>query len=210
MLNFGSWFRIRRGVVLPLSGLVMAFTVPIAPAQAQSTDSDYRARQRDYQICAAQLLEAGVVETVAADACAAALAPRDIGECVSSISSETPIVATDALANCRQVRRPVDLATCVIDISALTENALLSDTLDSCRRSLLPRRFSNCVVWLSLETAIDPGAALNACIAAGDRPRNVLPSFVPSSEGIPTTPSSGTTNIPDEPLRLTPLVPMQE
>lgn len=209
MLNL-VWFRAHRAASLLLAiGGLAALAVPIAPAQAQSTDSDYRARTRDYQICVAQLQEAGVVEAAAADGCAAALAPRDISECVTTISADTPIVAADALTNCRQVRRPVDLATCVVDISAVTENAILADALDSCRRSLLPRRFSNCVVGLSLETALEPSVALSTCIAAGDRPRNVLPSFVPSSEGIPTTPSSGTTNLPEEPLRLTPLVPIQ-
>lgn len=210
MLNLGFRSRVSRYASLQLAvvGLV-ALSLPIAPAQAQSRDSDYRARTRDYETCVAQLLESDIVEAEAVTACAAALAPRDISECVTYISAETPIAATDALSNCRQVRRPVDLATCVVDINVVTDNAIPLDTLNSCRRSLLPRRFSNCVVGLSSQTTLAPQAALDTCIAAGDRPRNVLPTFVPSSEGIPATPSSGTTNIPDDPLRLTPLVPQQ-
>lgn len=191
---------LRRGCAL-LGGIALVF--PVLPARAERSYSEYRARTRDYQVCVFQLREVGIAEADAASACAAALAPRTISECVTAISAGTALTPTDALAGCRQVRRPTDLATCVVDISAVTGGALPADTLNACRRSLLPLRFSNCVIGAGVETTLQPAALFDVCLAAGDRPRNVLPSFVPASQGIPTTP--GTSITP----RLTPLVPMQ-
>jgi molecular chaperone DnaK (HSP70) len=39
---------------------------------------------------------------------------------------------------------------------------------------------------------------MSNCIAAVSRPRNVLPSFVPIEEGIPTTPSRIELDTPDD------------
>jgi len=219
------WFQATRfaSIQLALAGIVSVL-LPIAPASATQY-SQYRAQELDYQACARGLVDTGITAEAAAIACGAALAPRDISDCVTQIKTATAIVATDALTGCRQVRRPVELAACVVNINANTQNAVALNVLDNCRRSLLPVRFSNCVVGVSLETALPPELAMSDCIAAGDRPRNVLPSFVPSSQPIPTTPrspgdlsptggssdekpstSSGSNN---QPLRLTPLVPIR-
>lgn len=185
-------FRAARLISIPLAmvSLVALSAAPVRASYSSSSFADYRARQRDYQLCASSLLQAGIVEADVSAACSAALAPSDIGDCVTQIKDGTTIAATDALGSCRQVRRPIDLASCVVDISNGTQNALPLDILNNCRRSLLPTRFSNCVVGISVETTLDPTVAMQNCIAAGDRPRNVLPSFVPSSEPIPTTPRS--------------------
>jgi hypothetical protein len=201
----------RFSIQVTVAGLI-ALALPVAPASA--TYSDYRALQRDYQTCTADLVGVGIAAADAASACAAALAPRDIGECVIMIGEGTVIAATDALSGCRQVRRPVDLAACVVDINTSLQNVVPLDVLSNCRRSLLPTRFSNCVVGISQETLIDPAVAMSTCIVAGDRPSNLLPSFVPSSEPIPSTPSSiptpSDTDMPaDSSPRLTPLVPTQ-
>ncbi|NJL22790.1 MAG: hypothetical protein HC895_21355 [Leptolyngbyaceae cyanobacterium SM1_3_5] len=95
------------------------------------------------------------------------------------------------IAGCRQVRRPIELADCVVDIRAATTDPTETDILNSCRRSLLPRRYGNCVVGLARSTEISGVSALGSCIQAGDRPRNLRPSFVPASQPIPTTPRSG-------------------
>jgi len=203
---------------------MVAILLPIAPASAAQYYSEYRAREVDYQACTRGLIDTGITVEDAATACSAALAPHDISECVVQINTETAIAATDALTGCRQVRRPIELAVCVVSINTNTQNAVPLNVLDNCRRSLLPVRFSNCVVGVSLETALPPEVAMSNCIAAGDRPRNVLPSFVPSSEGIPTTPRApgdlsptgpssdekpSTSGGADQPLRLTPLVPLR-
>lgn len=194
-------------VQLAIAGLA-TLTLPAAPTRASDSNntstlkqgsgsySDYRADDLDYQLCATRLLAAGIVEVDAASACALALYPRDLSRCVSQIDEGTIITATDALDGCRRVRRSLDLATCVIDINTDvidintdvtdintdTQNTVALDVLDNCRRSLLPTRFANCVVGLSRETSLVPAIAMDVCIAAGDRPRNVLPSFVPRTD----------------------------
>jgi hypothetical protein len=207
-------------IQLALAGIVSVL-LPIAPASSAQTYSEYWAHEEDYQACARGLVDTGITEEDAAIACGAALVPSDISDCVTQIKTETTIVATDALTGCRQVRRPVELAACVVNINANTQNAVALNVLDNCRRSLLPARFSNCVVGVSLETALPVELAMSSCIAAGDRPRNVLPSFVPSSEPIPTTPRAPgdlsptggsldeNPNSTGQPLRLTPLVPIR-
>ena len=199
-------------IPLACAGLV-ALAVPIASAQAVSY-SEFRARESDYARCATDLVSTGVTETDAVAACAAALAPRDIGECVSDLYDNTELEPAAIVAGCRRVRRPVDLASCVVDIRSATVDATELNILDSCRRSLLPRRYSNCVVGLSQSTEVTGTVALNTCAAAGDRPRNLQPNFVPISEGIPTTPrsnlsSEGANAEDNTPLRFTPLVPTQ-
>jgi hypothetical protein len=224
MRYFGFRFQATRfaSIQLALAGMVSVL-LPIAPANATQRYSEYRAQEVDYQACARGLVDTGITAEDAAIVCSAALAPSDLSDCVIQIKAETAIVATDALTGCRQTRRPIELAACVVNINANTQNAVALNVLDNCRRSLLPVRFSNCVVGVSLETALPPELAMSNCIAAGDRPRNVLPSFVPSSEPIPTTPRAlgdlsptggspdekPSTGSPDQPLRLTPLVPVR-
>lgn len=173
-----------------IAGLITAL-LPANPALALfdsgSLDSynpePYRASTKDYQNCAGGLKGAGISEADIAAACAAALYPRDISTCVTRIGGETSIAATDALSNCRRVRRPPEMATCVVDISKTgVDKTALLDVLDNCRRSLLPRRFSNCVVGLRNGVDASIADAMTSCIAASNRPRNVLPSFVPAGQ----------------------------
>ncbi|NJR64434.1 MAG: hypothetical protein HC772_02485 [Leptolyngbyaceae cyanobacterium CRU_2_3] len=109
-----------------------------------------------------------------------------------NIDTATVLTSADALSNCQRVRRPVELATCVVDIGAIdssSETASLLNVVDHCRRSLLPARFSACVVGLRSQVDFPTETALSNCIAATNRPRNVLPDFLPGT-GTPTEPPS--------------------
>ena len=69
----------------------------------------------------------------AGSACAQALIPKELSECVSRIKGGTPIVSGDpeeqaskAIAivdSCFRVRRPIDLANCVVDIQRAVLNS---------------------------------------------------------------------------------------
>jgi hypothetical protein len=161
------------------------FVAAALPAAALTTyDNTYRSTSGDYQTCVAQITGAGIAGVEASTACAAALSPQDLSKCVVGIDSRTALTATDALSNCRQVRRPVELSTCVVDINAIdnpTDAAPLLNVMDHCRRSLLPVRFSACVVGLRKQANFATTDALTDCIAATNRPRDVLPNFLPGS-----------------------------
>lgn len=178
-----------RSPLVRLSLISLATAALFAPSSA-SAQLSTRVRTIDYETCASSLTDKGIADIDAADACAAALYPQDLAQCVSRIDDGTEITAIDALSGCRQVRRPLELATCVNEIDDAATDTESFLVLDNCRRSLLPIRYSACVVGLSREIDFSTPEALETCIAAGDRPRNVLPSFIPAAEGLtPVVPS---------------------
>ncbi|MCT7949006.1 hypothetical protein NG798_04330 [Ancylothrix sp. C2] len=147
------------------------------PASAASRNS--------YQRCAGKLIDVGLAPELVAVACGSALHPDQLGSCVMKIHDRTDITAIDALSTCVRVRRPEDLATCVVDISEDSDAGLAPVVLDNCRRSLLPVRYSECVVGLSRKIEILPGQAMATCIDAADRPGPFDRSFIPQSELMP-------------------------
>ena len=173
--------------------ITAGFVVAALPAAAFTTfDSTYRSTSGDYQTCVAKITGAGVAAVEASSACAAALYPQELSSCVVGIDA-TALTAADALSNCRQVRRPVELSTCVVEINAIdkpTDPAPLLNVMDHCRRSLLPVRFSACVVGLRQQANFATPDALTDCIAATNRPRDVLPSFLPGSSTSDQPPTS--------------------
>ena len=173
--------------------ITAGFVAAALPATAFTTyDSTYRSSSRDYQTCVSQITGAGVTAVEASSACAAALYPQDLSSCVVGIDS-TALTAADALSNCRQVRRPVELSTCVTQINAIdkpSDKTPLLNVMDHCRRSLLPVRFSACVVGLRQQANFATPDALTDCIAATNRPRDVLPSFLPGSPSSDQPPTS--------------------
>jgi len=178
-------------VVLASTGLVGLWTSPGQASDQSVTYSETRIRAEHYQVCVSSLIQAGILEADGASACAASLYPRDLSRCVTQIGQGSEVAVTDALSGCRGVRRPLELATCVTEISEATDKVDPALILNDCRLSLLPTRFSSCVVGLGDGTTeMNPLDALQACIAAGDRPRNVRPNFVPAGQPIPPTPSS--------------------
>lgn len=172
------------------AGLVVAALPATALTYNDASDSTFRSTRRDYQTCIADITGTGVEAAAAATACGAALYPRDLSRCVVRIDSSTALTSSDALSNCREVRRPVELSTCVVDITEIdnpTDSEPLLNVVDHCRRSLLPVRFSACVVGLRSQVDLSTEDILTDCIAATNRPRDVLPSFLPGNT-VPTLP----------------------
>jgi hypothetical protein len=177
-----------RLIALPLTAAgLAAFSLPAASVTQEYRTVPLGDRPRDYNACVNALSGLQLASTDVAAACGAALFPRSLGECVSRIGGDTTIAAADALSGCRRVRRPNDLATCVVDISnGSNEGTVLTNVLDNCRRSLLPVRFSSCVVGLrSGLSALSTEEAMTNCIASSDRPRDFLPTFIPSGQELP-------------------------
>ncbi|GAB4242177.1 MAG: hypothetical protein Kow00121_68100 [Elainellaceae cyanobacterium] len=202
MRKFNLRSPILRVSAIPLTiASLFAAVLPSSSASASTYSSTYRADSEDYQSCASGLLGAGISPEAAAEACSGALYPEDLASCVTRIDGGTAIEASNALSGCRRVRRPVDLASCVVDITNIASEEAIGDVvLDFCRRSLLPLRFSACVVGLRDEIAYPTDEAMLDCIASSNRPREFLPSFVPIEEGIPVTPSQIDLQEDPEPL----------
>jgi hypothetical protein len=151
-----------------------------------------------FSACINQIVRTGVSPQDAATACSEALIPKELSRCVAMIKSKTPIDGNLALQACFQVRRPIDLGNCVVDIHRAaplfaanspkqteTETAKEPDKLgisrqilDSCRQSLLPGRFSECVIAVSRDVdKNNPSQALQTCLSAEDFPRDLFPSY---------------------------------
>ncbi|YAI81869.1 MAG: hypothetical protein ACQJCO_08805 [cyanobacterium endosymbiont of Rhopalodia sterrenbergii] len=148
-----------------------------------------------FDVCITEIAQYWVEQDKAALACSNALIPKELSQCVSMISRATPIEGDDALSACYQVRRPIDLGHCVADIYnaipnlslKFTENGLatlqeppLLTLLTSCRASLRPGHYSECVIAVNRNypdtTLIE---ALNKCLAAEDFPRTLFPVHEP-------------------------------
>ena len=138
--------------------------VPISPSMAGSIGS-----------CANSLMTNGVEKSAAAAACSDALKPDDLASCVATIESGTDIKGNDALQSCYRVRRPDELAVCVTTVSSNLEKEKSMMALDSCRRSLLPKRHAECTVDLAGISQISSEEAIKSCIAAEFNPNEVAP-----------------------------------
>jgi hypothetical protein len=125
--------------------------------------------------CARYLEAAGIEPDRIAYACGAAIDPEDLSECVLRIDYYTDIPSSEALAGCFRVRQPEKLAECVVDISQDAPDPNQAAVLDFCRRSLLPDRFSECVVGLTAEIEVTTDFAMSTCIAEGDFERILIP-----------------------------------
>lgn len=148
---------------------------------------------RDYRACTARLLQLGISAENTAGACAAALRPRDLGECVHRIHKQTQVAAQDFFGSCLQARRPLDFSACVVGISKQGRDAFDPSILNYCNRSLLPRRFAQCVVGLRSEIDLGVTRAMDTCIDASDRLGGALApgtfQFQPVFETTPIPPN---------------------
>ena len=146
---------------------------------------------KDFSVCAARLVNANIAPETAANACANSIRPRNLSSCVVNISRRTNITAKDALSNCRIVRRPEELKTCVVEISRNTQGKIDPAVLNYCSLSLLPARFSDCVVGLRREIDLSPTQSLNSCISASDPLPNInfAPGFLPQNGTPPVVPT---------------------
>lgn len=175
-------------------------TLPSRPAGANNQFDD----------CATQLLRSGLSGEEAAIACAQALEPSQLSRCVERIQ-DTTVTADAAVRACFRVRQPLELADCVVDInedalepyinrlSTLNEPAeanadvesesatevigpIAALALDTCRRSLIPERHSDCVVGLSRDIPdLPPAQAMETCINAESFPPEIYPAIAPES-----------------------------
>ncbi len=150
----------------------------------------------EFRLCAAELVRlADVSPEEAAAACSDALNPKEVSRCVVTIHRLTPTLTQNALVACTKVRRPVELSSCVSDISKRTRESQTNEVINYCRRSLLPLRYSECVVGLSREIDFSPSKAMETCIKAEDFPRDYSPAFIPAPSTNPTRPVA----VPDLP-----------
>ncbi|PSO77684.1 MAG: hypothetical protein BRC44_12670 [Cyanobacteria bacterium QS_4_48_99] len=147
-----------------VAGLFVIAT-PMRPADANN----------QFRECTEELLRSGISRERASTACSAALKPQELSQCVFGLQSSTPVAAENALSNCFRVRRPLDLGRCVYRINRKTAEADPNAVLGYCRRSLLPTRFSECVVGLSSSTELTSTRAMRRCIKAEESPLEGTP-----------------------------------
>ncbi|WP_245927346.1 hypothetical protein [Aphanothece hegewaldii] len=183
------------GAIATLPAGLGMWVFPTMPADARN----------QFDVCVQQIQGTGVPVTKAKVACSDALIPKELSRCVSQIKGRTSINPEDALEACYQVRRPVDLANCVTDINRAIPLAPTTTTgsyqseegtplsleasskiesdpslfsLESCRRSLLPGRYSECVIALSRNgEETSPVQAMKTCLTAEDFPREIFPTY---------------------------------
>jgi hypothetical protein len=136
------------------------------------------AEANDFRYCAGALIDAGVDTALATSACAQALHPDIMANCVLDVSYVTEIEPTDALATCSSDRRPDEVATCVVDIAQRLEGANKTTVVENCGLSFLPVRYSDCVLGIAAASDLEADASLTQCIAAGYLPTDLAPTFI--------------------------------
>ncbi len=146
-----------------------------------------------FDVCVTEIANHGVARNTAASACSDALIPKELSQCVTMIRRATPIDGDNALGACYQVRRPIDLGNCVADVYnaipslssvssedelTTSENIPLLTLLNSCRASLRPGYYSECVIAVNRDVPdMTPVKALNKCLSAEDFPRDLFPAY---------------------------------
>ncbi len=142
-----------------------------------------------YAVCLRDLNESGIPSEQGRIACSDALEPKELSACVLKIQTDTPVAPEVALDACYRVRRPKDLARCIVDINRQTIRAnnentrvnTLAIAVDSCRRSLLPRRYSECVIGLAgdprTEETISVVSVMETCLSAEVYPSMLFPTY---------------------------------
>jgi hypothetical protein len=168
-LGFFRW----SAIPFAAAGLLATLGISLVPQAAQAND---------YAACAAALrdLDLTLDRATIADACALAYRPQEVSGCVTGVLSETTtITPVAALSACSRDRRPPEVATCVTDIHTTLPVADSPSVLDHCHRSLLPVRYSQCVIGLAETLDFTTDESLARCIAAGYRPENVAPTYIP-------------------------------
>lgn len=201
--NFGRNPGLSNRTIPPLFQ-VCAGQLAIASLLAMAIPSRPVLAYNDFQLCAARLVRlAAVSPEEAAVACSDALDPEDLSRCVVTIHKLTPTLTQEALVACSRVRRPVELSRCVFNINNKARESQTAEVIDYCRRSLLPIRYSECVVGLSREIDFAVTRVLETCIKAEDFPRDYSPTFspnvVPPPSQNPTLPPK-VPSIPDLPV----------
>lgn len=166
-----------------LGFFTLSLSLPVSAVNYQLTPGSGA-----YRSCLRDLQGNGVSPEISASACAGALRPTDISQCVRRITQKTKISGLDALNSCQQVRRPDELASCVLDInnsqSKNPPNPLA--VMDFCRRSLLPRRFSQCVIGMGQQANFTTEQLMNICINTKESPQPAQLNTPPTPPTFPT------------------------
>ncbi|MEL6135988.1 MAG: hypothetical protein AAFR42_01040 [Cyanobacteria bacterium J06628_6] len=164
-LHRGLWRRAYLSCLLPFSALSLA-TWAVRPSVAADDE---------FFDCTADLLAEGISSPAATAACASSRYPGQLSNCAVDVADVTGIAAAAALNVCERSRRPDEVANCTINIhdSLLLNASLAAHTF--CGRSLLPERYSVCVVDLVDAADLSVDDSLTRCIRAGYRPWEVGP-----------------------------------
>jgi hypothetical protein len=178
----------QRNFNISLSWKFVAGQLAIAGLFALAIPAGSASAFNEFDVCTNELLRAEVSPEQAARACADALEPKDLSLCVLKIRALTPLGADETIAACLRVRRPLELADCVVDIDRSAEDPDAANILSNCRRSLLPRRFSDCVQGLTREANLTATSAMDTCIAAEDFEPELFPTFAPPPPDHPSPP----------------------
>lgn len=158
-------FATQMAVTTLFGGASVGMTLLISPAAAES----------DFFGCTAGMMDAGIAEDSAIAACSSSRIPDSLGACVVDISESTGLAASSALLMCERSRRPNEVADCTINIHDAYFDSPSTKVLENCGRSLLPARYSNCVVDIVEATEVVVDTALTQCIRAGYRPWRIEP-----------------------------------
>ncbi len=129
----------------------------------------------DYYDCAADMTDSGVAQADAIAACAGARYPGALGACVVDVNEFTGLTANSALLVCERSRRPIEVANCTIDIHTAFLTEPSTEVLQNCGRSILPTRYSTCVIDIVEATEVTVDTALTQCARAGYRPWTLRP-----------------------------------
>ena len=176
MIHFSRTMKLFQWPVIPFvaGALLSASTLPLlaTAAQAQATDENYDA-------CASELLDAGLTAESAAIACAMAYRPTEVSGCVTGVLNAADVTPTAALSACSRDRRPDEVASCVATIHDDLVVTNSQSVLDHCYRTILPKRYAACVTGIADEVGYSTEDSLATCIAAGYRPENVAPTYIP-------------------------------
>lgn len=138
------------------------------------------AEANEFANCASALVDSGIEPSLAAAACGSALRPEQVSACVERVVEVTDVGAVEALSACSRDRRPQEVGTCVADIHNALTVGNSAEVLERCQLSVLPERYSACVVGLADGAGLAIDESLNQCINAGYRPADVAPTFVPA------------------------------
>ena len=131
------------------------------------------ANANQFNSCVRKLTNSEITSEAAAIACGVALKPNRLSHCVTRIYNLS-VPPADALDYCFRVRRPRDFAICFANIYRSGQGADANMVLDSCRRSLLPKRFAKCVRGVTPRTELASETILNACLADQDLPAQTV------------------------------------
>jgi hypothetical protein len=141
-----------------------------------TVDTAAAAENPDYFSCVSDMSALdGIEESAAIAACAAARYPQDLGACVIDVNEFTGLTASSALLVCQRSRRPLEVANCTIDIHTSLLESPSTKVLENCGQSILPERYSTCVIDIAEATEIGVDEALTQCIRAGYRPWRIAP-----------------------------------